>query len=315
MHALKEERPGKKVRLKRIMIIVWTWSFGGLETTYDEWTLNSKKYKGDKVIRLDLKWSPRAKEVIQELVAQHIADARVYLFLHRSHGYNYKIIDQILSDLKSLPEATEKLRCFLFGEGNDYIYIAKQPRGLLGTRGTLSARMPVKNGKSNATQLISAVADEEKKTLKKEHFDNVWRFYTNTFKAKIFELKEDLFANLLEFHQQEQLPPRAVYDHIKQQENKLLFLRLLSFTGKVRKGSDLELALKKYENDFKKSYLFDDCHVNLKNIYGEDKSVLYKQLVTIINRGLLGQEDHTDLVLVRDQFDRLLDALPESTYY
>lgn len=315
MQALEKERPGKKVRSKRIMIIVWTWQFGGLDTVYDEWTLNSKKYEGDKVIRLDLKWSPHANTVIQELVEKHIQNSRVFLFLHRSHGYNYKVIDQILTNLKSLPEATQKIRCFLFGEGNDYIYIAKQARGLLGTRGTLTARMPVKNAKANATQLISAIADTEQKVIKKEHFDSVWRFYTNTFKAKIFELKEDLFANLLEFHQQKDLPPRALYDHIKQHENQLLFLRLLSFTGKVRKGSDLELALKKYENDSKKSYLFDDCHVNLKNIYGEEESALYTQLVTVINQGLLGQEDHTDLVRIRDQFDRLLSALPESTYY
>lgn len=301
-------------RIRRIMIIIWDWKYGGLEVPFDEWGLKSTKYSDDKVIRLDLRWSPQALKQLRELVEANIPNGQVYLFLHRNHGYNYKTIDQILSDLKEFPDATQRLRCFLFGEGNDYLYIAKQPRGLLGTKGTFSARMSYKAGNSNS-QLISAVADKERKLLKKEHFDNIWKFYTNTFKAKIFELKEDLFANLLNFRQQNPPEPQALYNYIKQNENRLLFLRLLSFTGKVRKGSDLELALKKYENESKKSYLFDDCHVNLKIIYGEEESALYKQLVLAINQGLLGQDDYTDLIQLRDQFDSLLAALPESTYY
>lgn len=314
MQGLKKKHSENNKRTKRIMIIVWTWKYDGLEAPYDEWSLNSKKYAGDKVIRVDAPWSPQAQKSIQELVKKNISEGHIYLFLHRNHGYNYKIIDQILSLLKVLPDATQKLRCFLFGEGNDYIYIAKQPRGLLGTKGTFSAIMPTNNN-SKSKQLISAVADYDRKVLKKEHFDNTWKYYTNTFKAKIFELKEDLFANLLTFHQAAQTESQTLYNHIKQQENRLLFLRLLSFTGKVRKGSDLELALKKYENDRKKSYLFDDCHVNLKIIYGEEESALYKQLVLAINQGLLGRDDYTDLIRLRDQFDSLLAALPESTYY
>lgn len=314
MQAVKKVPVVQNQRIKRIMIIVWAWKSGGLNAPFDEWTLNSKKYAGDKIIRVDASWSEQTQQHIQELVKKNLSDAVIYLFLHRSHGYNYKIIDLILNNLKDLPEATKKLRCFLFGEGNDYLYIAKHHRGLLGTRGTFSARMPIKN-KANASQLITAVADYEQKVLKKEHFDNTWKFYTNTFKAKIFELKEDLFANLLTFHQQSSQEPRALYHFIKKQENHLLFLRLLSFTGKVRKDSDLELALKKYETDRKKSYLFDDCHVNLKIIYGEEESKLYKQLVSAINQGLLGQDDSADLIQLRNRFDRLLAALPESTYY
>ena len=204
-------------RPRRIMIILWSWKHGGLTEAYDEWTLNSKKYAGDKVIRVDASWSPSTKALIQDLVHQYIETGQVYLFLHRSHGYNYKVVDQILSNLRSLPNASQQLRCFLFGEGHDYIYIAKQARGLLGTRGTFSARMPIKNGGTKATQLITAVADSQKKVLKKEHFDNVWRFYTNTFKAKIFELKEDLFAYLLALHHDERTQQLSVYQDMKKQ--------------------------------------------------------------------------------------------------
>ena len=298
------------------MILVWGWKYGGLKEDWDEWSLNSSKYANDKVVRIDVRNTPSGKALLYQCLKQYLQQADVYLFLHRNHGYTDAAIQSILSDLKAfIAKPGTKLRCFLFGEGNDYIYLLKQSRGLLGTKGTFTARIHLGNNGNGSSTLVSAIHDEEKKVLKKENFNAIWHYYTNTFKAKIFELKEDLFTSLLSFINVQNLDALELYQFMKEGHNQLIFLRLLSFSGKMRKRSDLEGNLKEYEVRRKKSYLFDDCKANLRLIYGEKESQLYQELVSQISNNLLVPKGNADLPGLRDQFEELLNAMPESTYY
>ncbi len=179
------------------MIIVWWWNYGGLEANFDEWSVSGSSNQ-DCVVRIDQKFSPKAKSIIVNNAINHLDDSEVFIFLHRNHGYNGQAIEDILSEIKTQHPEANNVRCFLFGEGNGSLYIASNPRGLLGTKGTFNGQRV--NG---TTQWIDSRVDPEKTLLKKDHFDFVWNAYTKAFKAKVFELKEDIFTErhfaILEF--------------------------------------------------------------------------------------------------------------------
>ncbi|MCI5080669.1 MAG: hypothetical protein MRY78_03200 [Saprospiraceae bacterium] len=297
-------------RANRIMIIIWSWQYGGMPSQMDEWSVEGNS--GDKVVRMDLKMSSSAKETLREKLQEYAQQGEVFLFLHRRHGYDQKTLKEILQMARSVLPQGHLIKSFLFGEGNDKIYIVNQTKGLLGTRGTFSAKLQAV-GIRQATY-VNAIADKDKKVIKRKHFDFVWHQYSHNFKAKIFELKEDLFRSLSPFLFITEIQAGAVYNYIKQEENKLLMLRLLSFIGKIRKGSNLETQLKEFEQQHKRSYFFDDCHLNLKMTYGEQEAQLYDSLVDTISKKLLAYEPNLNFTNIRDQFDELLEAMPGSTY-
>ncbi|MEM6806817.1 MAG: hypothetical protein AAF696_35780, partial [Bacteroidota bacterium] len=209
----------------------------------------------------------------------------------------------------------QELKCFLFGEGNDFIYLAKNPRGLLGTKGSFSARFQQDDQEQVASNEVDAIADLEQKLIKKEHFDAVWKYYGSAFKAKILELREILLSELLPAHYPNGEDTPSNYERIRQPEQRVLFLRLLSFVGKLRKGSDLEEELKKFEFIHKKSYLFDDCNAHFKGFNAEGQNKHYQELSNEIKNSILSQRKATDLIAMRKHFNALLDVMPEASFY
>lgn len=300
------------------MIILWWWKESCLRDNLDEWYIEGSKGT-DKVILIDEKNSPDQLAFICQLARKNLQGGDVFIFLHRSHGYNQSAVNSILKQLKDQVNEKHHLRCFLFGEGYSYLYISKQPKGLLGSKGTFTARFLNGNGHNNGSEeqdyLISAIANERQRLLKKSHFDYVWNYYAFSFKAKIFELKEDFFGSIMDYLVKQEISAGELYHFLKLEPNRLLLLRLLSFVGKMKKGSDLESDLKAFEIRSKKSYLFDDYNENIKLIYGEEEQVVYKTLVTGIKQSVLGASNPPDLNHLRDQFEALLGAMPEATYY
>jgi hypothetical protein len=294
----------------RTMIIIWSWKHSGMTAPFDIWEVEGSP--DDRVIRMDVRWSTAAVPLLRERIEAEGLDRSVYLFLHRRHGYSEKAIAQLLGALSEARKSRRNTRSFLFGEGGDFIYIAHHPRGLLGTKGTFSAQFD--SPYQEQPQRITAIADREKRLLKKVHFDTVWQRYTHNFKAKIFELREDLFRTLLPFMIDQKVDSGDVYQFFQQPENRPLFLRLLSFIGKLRKGSDLEQALRDYEQQQKRSFFFDDCQENLKAGYSERESQLYAALATDIRQQLLVANQQIDLLQLRHRFDELLSNMPESAY-
>lgn len=297
-------------RQNRIMIVIWSWRYGGMKENTDEWAVEGNS--GDKLVRLDLKMSSEATDILQQKIQSYAQQGDVFVFLHRRHGYNQKNIKAILEQLNVEAYTESTIRCFLFGEGNDKIYIANQSKGLLGTRGSFSAKL--ENDTMEAAIYINAIANEDQKLLKRKHFDFVWNQYSHNFKAKIFELKEDLFHSLSPFLFLKEIQAGAVYNYIKLNENQLLMLRLLSFIGKVRKGSNLETKLREFEQQHRRSYFFDDCHINLKITYGEQLAQVYKELCANISSGLLAYEADFSFQTLRNQFDEMLQMMAGSTY-
>ncbi|GJM34066.1 MAG: hypothetical protein DHS20C18_30670 [Saprospiraceae bacterium] len=294
----------------RVMLIVWWWKYGGLEEAWDEWTVAGYP-EGHKLIRMDEPRSAAGTALIRSCVEDHLENSDVFIFLHRNHGYNQQAIEEILSGLSDHQRHISQLKCFLFGEGNDDLYIAKQPRALLGTKGTFRANMHLPNHHGN---LIDAVANPATHQLKREHFDFVWKVYSHAFKAKVFELKEDLLTAFVDFSNMDLIPSGELYRYIRLPENRLLFLRLLSFTGRMRKGSDLERELIQWESREKRSLFFDDFSTNLKTTYGELEGRIYKNLVEAIKTHIFSVQGEADLPSIRGQFESLLSVMSEATY-
>ena len=146
---------------RRVMIIVWWWNYGGLEGDYDKWQVAGTE-EGDCVIRIDQRFSSTAITIIAAKAAEYLNDSEVFIFLHRNHGYSSQSIEAILEETRKQNRVIESLRCFLFGEGSGSLYIASNPRGLLGTKGTFNAQRI--NG---TTHLIDSREDKELKLLKK----------------------------------------------------------------------------------------------------------------------------------------------------
>ncbi|MCB0649778.1 MAG: hypothetical protein KDC85_00730 [Saprospiraceae bacterium] len=293
---------------RRVMIIVWWWNYGGLEGDYDKWQVAGTE-EGDCVIRIDQRFSSTAITIIAAKAAEYLNDSEVFIFLHRNHGYSSQSIEAILEETRKQNRVIESLRCFLFGEGSGSLYIASNPRGLLGTKGTFNAQRI--NG---TTHLIDSREDKELKLLKKNHFDQVWNAYSRAFKAKVFELKEDMFSALSPFLLKSEPKADELYQHLRLEDNKLLFLRLLSFTGKLRKGSSQEKTLLEQENLLGRTLDFDDFSTNLETVYASKTQGIYKQLVQNITQKLLTGTHTVNLEELRDQFADLLQSMPEEVY-
>ena len=302
-------------RRNRVMIIVWSWIPNESGQPFSEWTISGSKNASDKIIALNELADSNPNAFLTTCINDNLSNSNIFLFLHRSHGYTSGHIQQIFLDHAAQLDTDQELKCFLFGEGNDFIYLAKNPRGLLGTRGTFSANFQNDGLQIDNSSYLDAVLDYEQQVIKKEHFESVWNYYGNAFKAKILELKESLLSHLLPAHYAAIEQEVGFYEALRKPEHRLLLLRLLSFVGKMRKGSDLEEELKKFEITNKKSYLFDDCNAHFKGIYGEEERKIYQLLSNEIKNSILSRKQSSDLISMRNHFDALLKVMPEASFY
>lgn len=278
---------------KRKIIIVWWWKKGTLATDVDYWNVGSL---GDQLIRIDERNSTQAQQFIAAEVLKHISDSQVLLLLHRNHGYQDQAISAIVQQVSRGALAHAKnFRAFLFGEGEDAVYLSANPRGLLGSKGSWIA---LQGGKTT-----SAVQDEEKQQIKKIHFNDVWQRYQGELKEQVFSLKEELFTTFLPLMSH---PEADAYPFLRQKENEVLLLRILSFIGRVRNGSRQEQQLKKAQEAAGEKWLFGDIKNNLIALYGDDVAKQYQSLVRTIKSTLLTSSTNIDWVNLRDGFDRLL---------
>ena len=300
---------------RRVMIIVWSWNQSELNGPFDEWTISGTRQDIDKIIRLNEKVGLGEDPQLPKIIIANLQQSDLFVFLHRSHGYNSSHVQDILSSTRPMLHGEQVMKCFLFGEGNDHIYLAQNARGLLGTKGSFCGDFQRKGQLDATSTILDATFDSAQKMIKKEHFDSIWSYYGNSFKAKILELREALFSQLLPLQYPNGAEPASAYAMLRQAEHRLLLLRLLSFVGKMRKGSGLEEELKKFEFIDKKSYLFDDCNAHFKGTHGEGQSKPYEELSIAIKNSILSQKQSSDLVAMRNHFNALLEVMPEASFY
>lgn len=295
--------------ITRTIIIVWSWKAAGIGEGV--WQVASSANANDLVVCRDWPVSQEGNtQNLAVLIRQYLQqDGEVMLFLHRYHGYSQEHLKQIIHQA---PEGQqERLRCFLFGEGADAIYLTSNSKGLLGTSGTFSAQL----NRDGQPLDVSAIADAERRLLKSAHFDYIWDIYQLALRRRIFEFKEDLFNCLGQYLPQLTFEPGELYPLLRLPENRMLFLRLLSFVGRIRKGSDLANEIRIFERNNNRTLTFDDCGIQLETSYGASAAEQYALLAAYVLRNVLAKGNAVSLLELRERFEELLEQISGLTYH
>ncbi|MCB0637704.1 MAG: hypothetical protein KDC54_13835 [Lewinella sp.] len=285
------------------MIIIWSWLAG----PYGEasWRVAGARHAGDRVICRD--WPASASHLgqLEELAAQARTTGEVMILLHRQHGYSPAERQQ-LQQMRS--DGYGAVRCFQFGEGSGPIYLTNNPRGLLGTHGTFSARVAYTG---DTLLSVTAVADETARTLKAAHFSAIWQRFQHAWRALVFELREDLLQALVSTDTPGVVAPGAFYQWLRQDARRVLLLRLLSLAGRLRVGSALHRELLQQEAETERSLLFPEegCAS-----FGPAAVEARAQLAQLITKDLMATGNEVTLRQIRESFTNLLDTLPGPTY-
>lgn len=292
----------------RTIIIVWSWGSGGQTADGAVWPVLGSRQGSDRVVCIDEKVGACLGDRLKSTVSNYGERGDVFVFMHRRHGYHQDHINELTASFRG----HKGLKCcFLFGEGGDAIYLTRDPRGLLGVSGTFSAH---KSLEAAGELSLSAIADAEKQLLKPEHFNYVWSRYLFAFKERIFELKEDFFSAIGPLLSQPGCAAGEMYAFLSQPAQRLLLLRLLSFVGRLTKGSRPEEELKMLAAEEGRSLHFDDGCAQLASLYGEAVGAAYLRLCLTIKQDVLAKGNVLEFKVLRDQFDVLLDAMPGATY-
>ena len=292
------------------MIIVWAWAWASQGLGLGNWQIAGINHKNDLVVCLDLRATPAGMLELQAYLEQYTRhEGTVVLLLHRHHGYHQDHVKALLA--LQLPADHGNFQCFLFDEGTDAVYLTANPRGLLGTAGTFSARVNFAGQQLD----ISAVADADRKELKPAHFNYVWQLYQLALRRRIFELREDLLSYLGQFLPRTGFAPGELYTLLSQPQDRLLLLRLLSFVGRIRKHSDLAREIRTFERNNNRTLTFEDCGIQLEAAYGPLAAEQHAGLVAFLQKHLLATGEAVHVVELRERFDGLLLQIPGPTYF
>ncbi len=314
----------EKQATPRIMIIVWKWEKSISEPGSGTWRVshpeNNEAYGADCIYCIRDTTPFKTREVeIQKLIEACDANAPIYVFLHRRAGYSGNEVSKILDHFINPPNGISRnIKCFLFSDGRDYIYTGINKKGLLADtdhsqEGTF--------GGSSGGEAADVVLNWEKRLINYSRFEDVWEYYTHYFKAKIFDLKEDLLLHLCHFYTRNK--PVFVSDFFDLlSEHEILYLRTKAFSVGLDKEDHKKV--KAIENLLdERIELMDDCLPNLQKVYGDPIKDLYMVLKADLERHLVTPDyfDTTEfdagevLRTLRSHFRQLLSDMPEETYY
>ncbi len=250
--------------------------------------LRTEEHKGFEVL-------PFIYKLINDYKSQH---TEVLVFLHRNDGFSADQVQDILRD-------TPADKCFLFSEGEDFIYYKTQGVGLLGEHGDFFYQPP------RGEQVEERVANDKHQVVFKRYFDKTWQYYEHEFQTKILELRDDfldyLFGNIPAGNEKWE---NGSWEGLLR-GNKSLSLRIGSFVNEIS-GREVE-ALKQLEKSRQKSYVFDDSQKNIEHFQHIKEE--YEALVQSIKKGFYQEgpipstPPRTYLLKLQDQFQQLLDSL------
>lgn len=198
----------------------------------------------------------------------------IYLLLHRGHNHSHQEIETLLQ----INEGKVK-KIFLFSDGRDFIYYKTYGKGFLDDLGNF--------WKQDGVNVVEEDKETKKQTLRAPYFDNVWHYYDHEFRKKICELKQDIL-DVCTYHtfpnRPDSISHREFIDYFKDSCNKQgkhLCLRIKSFLGEYdnienpKKKSQFKKydtikeeceVLEDFEEESKRSYIFDDCNANMEHI-------------------------------------------------
>ncbi len=292
------------------MVIAWKWRPPAIEENLreKEWRVDDTNTDLLYCLSQD-KWS--ADHIAEKLERLFYGDpsAQIQLFLHRQ-AYRKESLDHIFDHLNTRfgRKTISQIKGFLFGQDRDFIYIKTQKAGLLGTNGRLGGTVSV-GGEEREFQVI-----KEDGVIYPAQFNKVWDYYAHEFKQKIFDVFEQLMIRLFPACETDrEIDAAELYQMIKKDD--LLVLRLRSLQNKKLEEEKL-IEIEKKEG---RSYGFEDCRSNLETLYGERTAASYDELNQALDSIMAPETEKVNpkerLTAVRKSFVKLLESMPEATFY
>lgn len=291
----------------KYILIIWSWwkrtAPAFLASGYEVWAVEGKP--SDRLVLIDER-ADYAAIIAQLLADETQTDALVFLH-RRSHNP--------VEDLKSVTDALRSAdagalrKAFAFSDGRDYLYLSANEWGLIGNEGQLWYS-------SGGTKMRSAEAAAN--TVRRTHFDKVWQYYSQQCKRKLLELKEELLAALwvLPVAQSTEAVDNQTWLRAFKKEKPLLYARLLDLANED--SPKFNMLLEQAEQKSQEKLRFGECRLNFSELNPADARAQYQHLADFIRDGIVNLEAPVlvsdSLRMLRDRFDDLLHALPESTY-
>lgn len=304
------------------MIIVWKWSREVVPDGKEKmWPASNSK--GDKLYCIAQRpFKDKILASIRNIIETEIPTSHIFVFFHRSgdYGYNQEDLETLLNlvnkNYQAELDTLRRVKCFLFGDNRDYLYLITPGNGLLGVNGQLGGT------RDNGEKIVILEKNKDgSKSINQFQFNGVWNYYFHEFKLKIFELYESFMILLFQYSMETSLTKALdLRTAINNFDNGFYYSRLLSLINDPTLDKEQLKHLISMEKKYNKSFVFDDCNANLASIYGENIKTLYKELVASINDNWLRQKKDeiipSDAIKdVRKAFNKLLEAMPEATFY
>lgn len=186
---------------EQVLVIVWKWQhLNGREAIRAEFPVEGN---GKKIIQVNEVNSKEARDRLKSIINDEYPTADIILLLHRNHLYTN-------SDIFHLQSATRgddrEVRCYLFGDGLEYIYYDYfNKSGLLDNEGKLMNKSMyfVEELKKDGTKetipvearVVQSLADEPE--VKAIFFDKVWRYYFFPLKRVLSDFQQRLLIYLV----------------------------------------------------------------------------------------------------------------------
>lgn len=333
---------------KRLMFIAWNWQtvpntlnevvewnrhpLGVSEwkdKAFDEFELAAREqdgtiklnHDGCKLIRIRIKDGEvmNMLDYILQIVNAYAAEEqKTFLFLHQSDGFTP-------DDVQTALENKHVDKCFLFGNGRDFIYHGPKNIGILGEgRG-----FHYQAAEPGQPEIIVADESTHHKVVFQFYFNTVWYYYEHEFYTKILEIRTDLLYFLwANAYPDDQNWTSAQFQQLFKEEeptngsqpkrysrNRMLYLRIKNLLddeyGLTQEERD---QLMEWEMVQQKPFVFDDCRESIEKLTGvnTEYQVLHDLLLELFveqSPQIIQKNVRSHLLQLSDTFDSLLHVI------
>lgn len=293
--------------MNKTILIVWKWDDlvdDGLRTDLFCPVYNKPDYN---IIRVNEKRTEASVKGLGEIIAGLNATGKVQVFLHRDHGYS---VEDITSLKELVLDLDHKVKYFLFGGGDDFIYYACSEMGLLDDFGNFMDEPEFGfrklDSKGNTISGVKVVSVTKFNNITKRtevlpyYFEKVWKYYEYEFVKKIYHLKQEFFHTVYPACVLNGAKPFLLGDVLKQTDSNL-YNALAYFCNEISAQTNGSARVIK---DFELDQL---CQQD------SAKKQVYQQLKEMLHRKTFGKSPEPteikDLHQLRDGFDALLDSI------
>lgn len=304
-----------KKKYKKVLAILWHWDpLKEKKLPFD--TINIEEDEESLICRIQHGRALEAMEADMVRCTEKVRHNGKFLIMIHRESLDAETHQELKNNIERAMPPGAYFDWKVFGGGSDYIYYdCKQDSGLLNQEGdfVIDDSYEYYSDDGEIVERLACVVvhnNEDMNLVKKNYFEQVWRYYHHEFKRKIYELERDLFLYFAPFTDPEYGKKDSILaTHLK--TNELLALRIQSFAG---------VNIDEQKANRHQALLFDHCSENLKAAYGQQALDVYESLRLNIDGIFLSNNPgeappHIAIPQIREQFAQLRSFMPERISY